>query len=100
MFISGGLNVYPAEIENVILKDASVAEVAVIGVADQRWGEVGVAVIVCKEGRSVDTGAVKSLCTAELAADKVPKQYLIRGEPLPRTASGKVKKFALREEIG
>jgi fatty-acyl-CoA synthase len=100
MFISGGLNVYPAEIENVILKDASVAEVAVIGVEDQRWGEVGVAVIVCKEGRSVDTGAVKSLCTAELAAYKVPKQYLIRREPLPRTASGKVKKFALREEIG
>ncbi len=99
MFISGGLNVYPAEIENVILKDASVAEVAVIGVEDQRWGEVGVAVIVCKEDRSVDTGAVKALCAAELAAYKVPKQYLIRREPLPRTASGKVKKFALREEI-
>ena len=74
MYISGGLNVYPAEIENVILKDPAVAEVAVIGVADQRWGEVGWAVIVCKEGLSVDTGAVKALCTAELAAYKVPKE--------------------------
>ncbi len=99
MYISGGLNVYPAEIENVILKDPAVAEVAVIGVADQRWGEVGLAVVVCKEGVSMDTGTVKALCTAELAAYKVPKEVLIRREPLPRTASGKVKKFALKEEL-
>lgn len=99
MYISGGLNVYPAEIENVILKDPAVAEVAVIGIADRRWGEVGWAVIVCKEGQSVDTGAVKALCTAELAAYKVPKEYIIRNESLPRTASGKMKKFVLREEI-
>ncbi len=99
MYISGGLNVYPAEIENVILKDPAVAEVAVIGVADQRWGEVGWAVVVCKEGRSVDTGSVKALCTAELATYKVPKEVLIRREPLPRTASGKVKKFALKEDM-
>ena len=99
MFISGGLNVYPAEIENIILKDRSVAEVAVIGVEDQRWGEVGFAVMVCKAGRSVDTDAVKALCAAELAAYKVPKDYIIRSEPLPRTASGKVKKFALKEEV-
>ena len=99
MYISGGLNVYPAEIENVVLKDPAVAEVAVIGVADQRWGEVGWAVVVCKEGRSVEPGAVKALCTAELAAYKVPKEIIIRCDPLPRTASGKVKKFALREEL-
>lgn len=99
MYISGGLNVYPAEIENVILKDPAVAEVAVIGVADQRWGEVGWAVIVCKEGLSVDTGAVKALCTAELAAYKVPKEVIIRCDPLPRTASGKVKKFTIKEEV-
>jgi fatty-acyl-CoA synthase len=99
MYISGGLNVYPAEIENVILKDTTVAEAAVIGIDDQRWGEVGLAVIVCKGGRAVDTEAVKTLCAAELAAYKVPQQYIVRNEPLPRTASGKVKKFALKEEI-
>ena len=99
MYISGGLNVYPAEIENIILKDPAVAEVAVIGVEDQRWGEVGFAVIVCKKGLSVDTEAVKALCSTELASYKVPKEYIIRLEPLPRTASGKVKKFALKKDI-
>jgi fatty-acyl-CoA synthase len=99
MYISGGLNVYPAEIENVILKDPAVAEVAVIGVEDQKWGEVGCAVIICKKGLSVDTEAVKTLCATELAAYKVPKEYIIRLEPLPRTASGKVKKIALKENM-
>jgi fatty-acyl-CoA synthase len=99
MFISGGLNVYPAEIENVILKDQAVAEAAVVGVEDQRWGEVGLAVIVPKEGDTVDTEAVNALCKSELGAYKVPKQYIIREAPLPRTASGKVKKFALKEAL-
>jgi len=99
MYISGGLNIYPAEIENVILKDPAVAEAAVVGMDDERWGEVGFAVLVPKEGRSVDAAAVKALCAAELAAYKVPKKYIIRNEPLPRTASGKVKKFALKEML-
>jgi len=99
MYISGGLNVYPAEIENVILKHPGVQEVAVVGWEDQRWGEVGFAVIVPKERVSVDEEAIKVLCESELAAYKVPKRYLIRDEPLPRTASGKVKKFALKEEL-
>jgi fatty-acyl-CoA synthase len=100
MYISGGLNIYPAEIENVILKDPAVAEAAVVGMEDQRWGEVGIAVIVPKEGRSVDEAALKALCAAELAAYKMPKKYIVRNEPLPRTASGKVKKFALKEMLG
>lgn len=99
LYISGGLNVYPAEIENIILKDPSVAEAAVVGIEDPRWGEVGLAVIVPKEGRSVDTEAVKTRCVADLAGYKVPKRFIIRREPLPRTASGKVKKFSLKEDL-
>ncbi len=99
MFISGGLNVYPAEIENVILKEPAVAEAAVVGMEDQRWGEVGFAVIVPKEGDTVDVEAVNALCKSELGAYKVPKKYIVREAPLPRTASGKVKKFALKEEL-
>jgi fatty-acyl-CoA synthase len=98
MFISGGLNVYPAEVENVILKDPRVAEAAVIGIPDERWGEVGLAVIVPKEGQSVEPGDIEELCKRELANYKVPKRYLIREEPLPRTASGKIKKYELAEE--
>jgi fatty-acyl-CoA synthase len=99
MYISGGLNVYPAEIENVILKDPGVSEAAVIGIQDERWGEVGCAVIVPREGMKVEAEAIKRLCSQELAGYKVPKEYRLRQQPLPRTASGKIKKFELAEEI-
>jgi len=100
MYISGGLNIYPAEIENVILKDPRVAEVAVIGMEDERWGEVGCAFIVPKEGSTVSVEDVKALCSEELANYKIPKEFLIRKEPLPRTASGKIKKHELRAPMG
>jgi len=92
MFISGGLNIYPAEIENVILKDSRVAEAAVIAMVDEKWGEVGCAVVVPKEGQTMTNDDVRQRCMAELANYKVPKVYVIRDEPLPRTASGKIKK--------
>ncbi|MBU2548639.1 MAG: AMP-binding protein, partial [Proteobacteria bacterium] len=95
MFISGGLNVYPAEIENVILKDPRVAEAAVIGIEDERWGEVGCAFIVTRPGQTLEAGEIKALCRRELADYKVPKEYIVREEPLPRTASGKTKKHEL-----
>jgi fatty-acyl-CoA synthase len=98
MYISGGLNVYPAEIENVILKDERIMEVAVIGIEDKRWGEVGCAIIVPKEGKEIEVDEIEALCKRELAGYKVPKRYLIRKTPLPRTASGKIKKFELGQE--
>ena len=58
MFISGGENVYPAEVENVIFGHPSVAEVAVIGVPDEKWGEVGKAFVVCRPGANLDEAAV------------------------------------------
>jgi len=99
MYISGGLNVYPAEIENIIMKDPGVSEVAVIGIEDQRWGEVGWAVIVPKEAVEIEVKKIDDLCQKELAGYKVPKKYIVRNHPLPRTASGKIKKFELAEEI-
>jgi len=98
MYISGGLNVYPAEIENVILKDPGISETAVIGIEDQRWGEIGIAIIVPKEGKEVEVRDIEEMCSQELAAYKIPKEFIIRESPLPRTASGKIKKFELTEE--
>jgi len=98
MYISGGLNVYPPEIENVIIKDPRISEVAVIGIEDQRWGEAGCAIIVPKEGMEVSAEEIQVLCKENLANYKVPQKYIIRDAPLPRTASGKVKKFELVEE--
>ncbi|MBI4765067.1 MAG: AMP-binding protein [Deltaproteobacteria bacterium] len=95
MYISGGLNVYPAEIENIILKDERVAEAAVIGIQDEKWGEVGLAIIVPKEGMKISPEEVDRLCQKELAGYKKPARYIFRTEPLPRTASGKIKKFEL-----
>lgn len=100
MFISGGLNVYPAEVESVLIEEAAVAECAVIGIPDERWGEVGRAVIVPKEGARVDAEALRERCRSALAKYKVPKEFVTSDEPLPRTASGKIQKFRLRERFG
>lgn len=97
MYISGGLNVYPAEIENVILRDPRVAETAVIGITDPKWGEVGCAVIVPKAGAEIPCQEIEARCKEELAGYKIPKRYVVRPEPLPRTASGKVKKYELHD---
>jgi fatty-acyl-CoA synthase len=97
MIISGGLNVYPAEIEAVLLGDPAVAECAVFGVADERWGEVGKAVVVPKQGMSVTAEALSERCVGALASFKVPHEFVVTTELLPRTASGKVQKFKARE---
>ena len=95
MFISGGENVFPVEIEMVLLGHPDIAEAAVIGIADERWGEVGRAFVVLKPGRVVDPGALASHCGARIARYKVPKEFLLT-EALPRTASGKIRKHILR----
>ncbi|TGQ80499.1 acyl-CoA synthetase [Mesorhizobium sp. M8A.F.Ca.ET.207.01.1.1] len=95
MFISGGENVYPMEIEMVLLDHPDIAEAAVIGIADERWGEVGCAFVVVKSGRVLDSAALASHCAARIARYKVPKEFLLI-EELPRTASGKIQKHVLR----
>lgn len=94
MFISGGENVYPAEVEDVLFRLPGVAEAAVIGIADEKWGEVGRAFVVLKEGASLNEDDVLEHCHRNLARFKVPKQIRFIGE-LPHNATGKVTKHAL-----
>jgi fatty-acyl-CoA synthase len=98
MFISGGENVYPAEVERVIAEHPDVLDVAVVGVPDERWGEVGVAVVVPRRPTAFDAGEVLRLCSERLARYKVPRRVVTVAE-LPRNAVGKVLKRRLREEL-
>jgi fatty-acyl-CoA synthase len=95
MYISGGENVYPAEVEAAITEDHDVAECAVVGVPDERWGEVGRAYVVPVSGRSITAEGVLDHCGRRLAKFKVPKTVVIT-DALPRTASGKLQKNVLR----
>ena len=94
MFISGGENVYPVEVENVIFQLDGVLENAVIGIPDEKWGEVGRACVVLKEGSNLDDGAIIDHCQSQLARYKVPKQVRFMDE-LPHNATGKVLKHEL-----
>jgi fatty-acyl-CoA synthase len=94
MYISGGENVYPAEVEAVLAELPEVAEAAVIGVADDRWGEVGRAFIILKAGTTLTADAIAAHCAARLARFKVPASVVLT-DTIPRTASGKVQKHLL-----
>jgi fatty-acyl-CoA synthase len=96
MYISGGENVYPAEIEAALHEHPAVADAAVIGVPDERWGEVGVAIVVLRPGRRAGERELLAHCRARLAGFKVPRAVRFTGE-LPRSASGKLLKRELRE---
>jgi len=95
LIISGGLNVYPKEIEDVIGRQDGVAEVAVVGVPHERFGETVVAVIVT-DIPDLDTQLIADMCAAQLASYKRPRRLIVRPEPLPRNANGKVLKRELR----
>ena len=94
MLISGGLNVYPAEIERELAGLEGIAEVAVIGVPDERWGETP-AVIAVGDPAKVTVPAILDACTTRLADYKWPRYLVVRDEPLPRNMSGKVLKREL-----
>jgi fatty-acyl-CoA synthase len=98
MYISGGENVYPAEIENVLYQLPQVAEAAIIGVPSDRWGEVGLAVLALKPGQTLDRAAVVEHCVTRLAKFKVPNDIAIV-DALPRNATGKVLKRELRTQF-
>jgi len=95
LFISGGENVYPAQIEAVIMELPEVTDVAVIGVADDKWGEVGAALVVVAAGARLDETAIRDHCAARLARFKIPRHVKIVSD-LPRTPTGKVQKHLLR----
>lgn len=96
MYISGGENVYPAEVENILFQMPQIADVAVIGIPDKKWGEIGCAVVVPKAGTSLSLGDISLHCTNKLAKFKHPSHLIVLDE-LPRNATGKVLKFELRE---
>ncbi|MFC4117772.1 acyl-CoA synthetase [Nonomuraea zeae] len=95
MYISGGENVYPAEVESVLSEHPAVAEAAVFGVPDDTWGEVGRAVVVLKPGAGADAEDLVAFLRGRLAGYKVPRS-VVWADELPRTSSGKIVKPALR----
>lgn len=95
MYISGGENVYPAEVENAIFHLEGVADVAIIGVPDEKWGEIGQAFLVAKAGYALTISDVLAHCRSKLARFKCPAIVTFVDE-LPRTATGKVHKPTLR----
>jgi fatty-acyl-CoA synthase len=98
MYISGGENVYPAEVEQVLFHHPGVLDVAIIGVPDERWGEVGMAVVVPRDPGGFVGGDLIAFCEGKLARYKIPKHVRTIDE-LPRNAAGKVLKRELRRGL-
>ncbi|MBK9623186.1 MAG: long-chain fatty acid--CoA ligase [Rhodocyclaceae bacterium] len=96
MIISGGENIYPAEIESVIIGIPGVSEVAVIGLADEKWGEIACAIVVADQTK-VDEQQIIEFCATRLARYKLPKKVIF-AETIPRNPSGKILKRVLREQ--
>ena len=97
MYISGGENVYPAEIEQVLRRHPAIEDVAVVGIPDDRWGEVGRAFVIRKSEAALSAEDVVSFCKGKLARFKWPKKITFCTE-FPKTALGKVRKSLLVEE--
>ena len=99
MYISGGENVYPAEVESVLYQIPQLAEAAIIGVPDERWGEVGKAIVAVKPGQVLTEQQILDHCSENLARFKLPR-YVEFVDALPRNATGKVHKPTLRQTFG
>jgi acyl-CoA synthetase (AMP-forming)/AMP-acid ligase II len=97
MFVVGGFNAYPAEIENMMMEHPAVSQVAVIGVPDHRMGEVGRAYVIPRDGATVDIAELTAWCRERMANYKVPRSITVV-DALPLNAVGKVQKFVLREQ--
>ena len=96
MIITGGENVSSIEVEDVVFSHPAVAEVAVIGVPDDKWGEMVTALVVLTEGATVTEAELIAHTRERIAGYKAPKRVEFR-EAIPRTATGKIQKFKLRQ---
>jgi fatty-acyl-CoA synthase len=96
MIITGGENVYPAEVESVLYEHPSIAEVAVIGAPDEKWGETVVAVAALKPGRELTLEELQAFAAERLARYKIPRALQLV-TALPRNPTGKILKYRLRE---
>ena len=97
MYIVGGFNAYPAEIEGILLRHSSIAQAAVVGVPDERMGEVGVAFVVPRTGMTIDSDELIAWSREQMANYKVPRRVVVV-DALPLNASGKVLKYELRDK--
>jgi fatty-acyl-CoA synthase len=98
MYISGGENIYPAEVERILRDHPGIEDIAVVGVADRTWGEVGHAFVVPKQDYEISAEDVLGFCEGKLARYKWPKQVIFQTD-FPRTALGKVRKTALMQDF-
>ena len=98
MIISGGENIYPAEVERVLMSHPHIREVAVIGQRSEKWGETPVAIVVLKDGTEMSLDCLISFCRGKIAGYKIPRSVEFVSE-LPRTVTGKVQKNLLRERF-
>jgi fatty-acyl-CoA synthase len=96
MYISGGENVYPGEIEKVLHTHPKIFDAGIVGVPDEKWGEVGKAFIVLKPGATLSNGEIFEFLSGKVAKYKIPK-YVECIDELPKTGSGKIQKFLLKE---
>ncbi|MEP1214819.1 MAG: AMP-binding protein [Marinobacter sp.] len=99
VIISGGTNIYPREVEEVLLQHPNVREVSIIGAPDPDWGERVVACVVTKDGEPCSANTLSEFCSSQLARFKLPKEYRFF-EELPKNATGKILKTALRDRVG
>ncbi|WP_408860474.1 class I adenylate-forming enzyme family protein, partial [Acidiphilium sp.] len=99
MFISGGENVYPVEVEQVLIRHPKVSELAIVGVPDEHWGEVGILVVVPRAGEDVTLPEIAAFCEGKLAHFKVPRRIAVV-DALPRNATGKRLKHELPRQYG
>jgi fatty-acyl-CoA synthase len=99
MYISGGENVYPAEVENVLHQLAAIAEAAVIGIPSEQWGETGMAIVAVKPGHTLTEAEIQAHCEVNLARFKRPRAIRFV-DALPRNATGKIHKPTLRKNFG
>ncbi|MHA1537819.1 MAG: class I adenylate-forming enzyme family protein, partial [Alphaproteobacteria bacterium] len=97
MIITGGENVYSAEVENAIMQYPGLAECAVIGIPDEKWGEAVHAIVVPREGESPEADAIVAHCKELIAGYKCPRGIDIHIAPLPKSGAGKIQKFELRK---
>lgn len=100
MIISGGENIYPAEVESCLYGHPKIAEVAVIGLPDPKWGESPCAIVVPRAGAEVSAEEVVAFCQGKIARYKIPRSVIVSAAPLPRNPTGKILKRILREQYG
>ena len=98
MYISGGSNIYPREVEEKVLTHPAIGEVAIVGVPDPVWGEVGIAVCVAREGMQVSEGEIAEYLAAKVPRYKMPKRFFF-WEALPKSGYGKVPKRMVKDEL-